>query len=67
MRAPDTTTLWMMRLGPDHVSCVGRILPHGVEVEIVFNNAPLMSRVFDTGDAAFEWAEAKREDWRTRA
>jgi len=60
----DGTTLWIVRTHRHQVACVSRLLRHGVQIEILFNGSLLMSRVFDTGDEALDWAEEKRVHWR---
>jgi hypothetical protein len=35
-------------------------------VDIAYDGAPIVTRVFDTGDEALQWAEKTRADRRSR-
>jgi hypothetical protein len=56
------TCLWTLHREGREVSCLVRLVPLGVEVDIAYNGAPISTRVFDTGDEALVWAEKTRAD-----
>lgn len=54
------TTLWDLAHGDERVSCQVRLVPYGIEVDIVSGGRVMLTRVFDTDTEALAWAEAKR-------
>lgn len=58
--------LWTLRRDGRRVSCVVRLLAHGVEVDMIYDDAPVATRAFETGEEALHWAERTRDDRRTR-
>jgi hypothetical protein len=55
------TPLWTLwREGRD-VTCVVRLVPHGVEVDITSEGSPIVTGAFATGDDALAWAEKTRQ------
>lgn len=54
--------LWTLR-DPNGrlIECIVRFAMGGVQVEILSNGSPLVSRVFPNGDEATAWAEEERE------
>jgi hypothetical protein len=48
------------------VACVVRLVPYGVEVDIAYDGAPVVTRVFETGEEALQWSEHTRADRRSR-
>jgi hypothetical protein len=54
--------LWTLRDSEGHlIECIVRFAMGGVQVEIISNGSPLISRVFPSGDEAMAWAEEERE------
>ena len=58
--------LWTLRREGQEVTCVVRLVPYGIEIDIAYDGAPVVTRVFETGDEALQWAEKTRDDRRTR-
>ena len=64
----DDSPLWTHRTASDKsVECVVRFAMGGVQVEVLANGAPLISRLFTTGTEAVAWAEEEREAWSAEA
>jgi hypothetical protein len=53
-------TLWRLRKDGKWIECVARLVPTGVEVEIVSMGTALCSRIFPTGDEALACAKEER-------
>lgn len=62
----QTTELWTLKRGKDAVKCEAARHPFGMELRYVMNQAPLMSRVFDSWDALVEQARTWREGLEAR-
>jgi hypothetical protein len=60
------TCLWTLRRGDRKVACLARLAPHGVEIDIAYDDTPIATRVFATGDEALAWADKTRADRRAR-
>jgi hypothetical protein len=60
------TCLWTLRREQREVACVARLVPYGVEVDIEYDGAPVVTRVFETGEEALQWSEHTRADRRSR-
>lgn len=54
------TQLWKLRRNGDEVACQARLVPYGIEVDIVSNGSVVLTRVFATDDEALAWAREKR-------
>lgn len=66
MRTAAATELWTLSRGRDAVKCVAANHPHGLELRYVMNQAPLMSRVFDSWDRLAEQSQAWRDGLEAR-
>lgn len=53
--------LWVARHEGRWYECVVRFVPNGVEVGILRDALPMMSRVFTTGVDALAWADEERK------
>lgn len=54
------TTLWaVQRLGKE-VTCLARLAPYGIEIEIAHDGTVILTRVFDSDTEALAWADGKR-------
>ena len=42
------------------MSCLVRLMPYGIEVDIVRNGKVVLTRVFETDQEALGWAQGKR-------
>ena len=56
------TCLWTLHRGDRTVACLARLAPHGVEIDIAYDDMPIATRVFETGDEALAWADKTRAD-----
>jgi hypothetical protein len=54
------TTLWKAQREGDEVACRARLVPYGIEVDLVRNDKVVLTRVFETDQEALAWAQAKR-------
>lgn len=54
------TQLWKLRRDGDEVACQARLVPYGIEVDIVSNGSVVLTRVFATDDEALAWSREKR-------
>jgi hypothetical protein len=57
------STLWTTRNKGRWIECIVRLLPAGVDVEIVVVGALLGKRRFDTSEKALEFAEREKREW----
>jgi hypothetical protein len=53
-------TLWKVRRDTEEAACMARLMPYGIEVDIVRNGKVVLTRVFETDQEALGWAEGKR-------
>lgn len=60
------TPLWTLRRDGREAACIVRLAPYGIEVDIVYDGAPVVTRVFETGEEALAWADKTRADRRSR-
>lgn len=63
------TTLWKLERDGKAVSCLVRLVPYGIEVDIAHDEAVVLTRAFETDAEALSWADRKRaareaEGWR---
>ena len=54
------TKLWTLHRDGRQVTCLVRLMPYGIEIDIAHNGEPIVTRVFETGEEALAWAERKR-------
>jgi hypothetical protein len=54
------TTLWKVRRETTEVECRVRLMPYGIDVDIVRGGAVVLTRTFETDTEALAWAGAKR-------
>ena len=54
------TTLWKVRRDDEEAACLVRLMPYGIEVDIVRNGKVVLTRVFETDHEALDWAQGKR-------
>lgn len=57
----SATTLWKLKRDDDIVACMVRLMPYGIEVDIVRGRTVALTRVFETDAEALAWAAQKRE------
>ena len=66
------TTLWKLERDRMAVSCLVRLVPYGIEVDIVHDGVVVLTRAFETDQEAMNWADRKRaarlaEGWQLAA
>jgi hypothetical protein len=54
------TTLWKLRRDATEVECRVRLMPYGIDVDIVRGGAVVLTRTFETDTEALAWAGNKR-------
>jgi len=54
------TTLWKVRRDNIEVECRVRLVPYGIEVDLMRAGAVALTRTFETDAEALAWAEGKR-------
>jgi hypothetical protein len=57
------SALWTTRNKGRWIECLVRLLPVGVDVEIIVDGAPLVGRTFETSEEAMEFVEREKVDW----
>lgn len=60
------TTLWSLEHEDERVSCQVRLVPYGIEVDILAGRQVVITRTFATDTEALAWADAKRHARETR-
>ena len=53
-------TLWTLRRDADEIACRVRLVPYGIEVDMLNQGAVILTRVFETDDEALGWADERR-------
>ena len=54
------TRLWLVRRGEHEITCLVRLVPYGIEIDIARNGRVWLTRAFDTDSEALAWADTKR-------
>jgi hypothetical protein len=54
------TRLWMLTKEGRSIACQVRLMPYGIEIDVLRDGAVLITRTFAEGDEALAWAEEKR-------
>jgi hypothetical protein len=54
------TPLWTLAKDGRTVVCQVRLVPYGIEIDLVRDGDLLITRTFESGDEALAWAEEKR-------
>jgi hypothetical protein len=60
------TPLWTLRRDGREVACLVRLVPYGIEIDIAYDGSPVVTRVFETGEEALDWADKTRVDREAR-
>ena len=60
------TTIWSLRREGREVTCLARLVPYGIEIDIAYNGTTIVTRVFETGEDALEWVDRSRTDRKAR-
>lgn len=56
----EPTTIWTLAHDHERVSCQVRLVPYGIEVDLVAGGRVTLTRTFETDTEALAWAEEKR-------
>ena len=56
----EPVTLWTLRKDADEIACRVRLVPYGIEVDMLNHGAVILTRVFETDDEALGWADERR-------
>jgi hypothetical protein len=54
------TTLWALERDGHELECRVKLVPYGIEVHLASDGETVITRVFQTGDEALQWADKKR-------
>jgi hypothetical protein len=54
------TTLWSLSKNGCDMTCRVRLVTYGIEIDIMRDGSTLVTRTFETDDAALAWADQKR-------
>jgi hypothetical protein len=60
------TCLWTLHREGRRVACLARLVPYGIEIDIAYDGAPIVTRVFETGEEALGWVAKTRSDREAR-
>ena len=60
------TPLWTLYRDGREVTCLVRLVPYGIEIDIAYDGSPVVTRVFETGEEALDWADKTRTDREAR-
>ena len=58
--------MWTLRREGREVACIVRLVPLGIEVDIAYDGAPIVTRAFETSDEALGWADKTKNERMTR-
>jgi hypothetical protein len=56
------TTLWSLAKDGGEVRCRVRLVPFGIEIDILRNGTVSVTRAFDSEKDALDWADRKRSE-----
>ena len=56
----EPTILWTLERDGKEVTCMVRLVPHAIEVDIAHDGETILTRAFETDDEALAWADGKR-------
>ena len=54
--------LWSLERDGHELSCLVRLVPYGIEIQLSADGDTVVTRVFETGEEALAWADRKRDD-----
>jgi hypothetical protein len=60
MTSDDPSVLWTLAKDGRTMAGQVRLVPYGIEIDILRDGAVLVTRTFESGDEALVWAEEKR-------
>ena len=56
------TTLWTVSKDGRDISCLVRLVPYGIEIDLLRDGRLTVTRTFETDDEALAWARRKRTE-----
>ncbi len=56
------TTLWTLGRDGRQTSCRVRLVPYGIEIDLLRDGSLIVTRTFESGEEALAWADRKRSD-----
>ena len=56
------TCLWTLAREGRQVSCIVRLVRLGIEIDIAYDGAPIVTRAFETPAEALDWADKTKSD-----
>lgn len=56
------TRLWSLEREGREMSCEVKLVTYGIEITLAHDGEAFVTRVFETGEEALDWAEKKRAD-----
>jgi hypothetical protein len=59
------STLWTARNKGRNVECLVRLLPSGIDVEILIDSTPHIGRTFASSEEALEFSAQQQRKWAT--
>ena len=62
----EGTCLWTLKRDARQVACVVRLMADRIEIDIAYDGDPVITRAFETGEEALQWAEQTRVDRQAR-
>jgi hypothetical protein len=56
----QASTLWRLQRSQHEVSCLVRLVPYAIEIDIAHDGVVILTRAFETDKEALAWAARKR-------
>jgi len=54
------TRLWSLEREGRQIACDVKLVPYGIEITLAHDDEAVVTRVFETGEEALDWADRKR-------
>jgi hypothetical protein len=58
----EGTNLWTLTREERRVTCRVRLVPYGIEIDLLRDGALIVTRAFETDQEALSWADKKRAE-----
>jgi hypothetical protein len=56
----QSSTLWRLQRNDHEVSCLVRLMPYAIEIDIAHDGVVVLTRAFEGDEEALAWAAQKR-------
>ena len=56
------TTLWTISKDGRDIACLARLVPYGIEIDLLRDGHLVVTRTFENDDEALAWAKKKRTE-----